>query len=401
MLQHSTNTLLQKTSAIIDKFESMAELTGERFNVFNILGMGSSEVKLHSALIAELLNPKGKHSLGELFLNHFLHGIRELNLDNGISQRIDNFYGDSLAVDKEKWTGYIINNYTEGGYIDIILCAKNGATIIIENKIYANDQKGQLRRYHNYKKDAILIYLTLEGKQANIETTFNDQYPGDPITPVCISYKTFIIDWLEKCKKDAVNHPTLRETITQYIYLLKELTHQTTNHFMKNEVVNLIAQNTDFIRSAQEIWANEEGIKLQILNNLCAKLRTYSEKAGWQFDTAGVSGKLGKKDTGFGFKTKDTPYWVYYYFRDNYEKLEVGIDWVPEQPKDDSLKEELRKHFQNFEYGTKLKHEDWIWGSVFKPWNVPWAEVQDNVYNEIIETTIIFLEKLDQFDSTN
>ena len=69
MLQDSTITLLQKTVNIVDKYESMAVLTGERFNVFNVLGMGSSEVKLHSALIAELLNPKGKHSLGELFLN--------------------------------------------------------------------------------------------------------------------------------------------------------------------------------------------------------------------------------------------------------------------------------------------------------------------------------------------
>jgi len=304
-----------------------------------------------------------------------------------------------VAVDVEKWTGYILNNYSEGGYIDILLSAKNGASIIIENKIYANDQKGQLRRYYNFKKDAILIYLTLDGKQANNETTFNDRYPGDQITPVCISYKKFIIDWLEKCKKDAVNHPTLRETITQYIYLLKELTHQTTNQFMKNDVVNLIAQNSDFIRSAQEIWANQETIKLQIVCNLCEKLRSYAKNAGWRFDTAEVSGKVGQKDTGFGFQTEEAPYWVYYYFRDNYEKLEVGIDWIPNQPKDDCLRDKIRQHFQNFEYGNKLDYEDWIWGSTFRSWAEPWSEVQDKIYTDIIETTKIFLGKLGQFNA--
>ena len=168
---------------------------------------------------------------------------------------------------------------------------------------------------------------------------------------------------------------------------------------MKNDVVNLIAQNSDFIRSAQEIWANQETIKLQIVCNLCEKLRSYAKNAGWRFDTAEVSGKVGQKDTGFGFQTEEAPYWVYYYFRDNYEKLEVGIDWIPNQPKDDCLRDKIRQHFQNFEYGNKLDYEDWIWGSTFRSWAEPWSEVQDKIYTDIIETTKIFLGKLGQFNA--
>ena len=56
----------------IRKLHESAELTGENFNVFSILQMESAEVKTHSAIIAELLNPQGSHSQGTLFLKLFL-----------------------------------------------------------------------------------------------------------------------------------------------------------------------------------------------------------------------------------------------------------------------------------------------------------------------------------------
>ena len=40
---------------------------GENFNVFNVLGLWSEEVRLHSAMLAELLNPDGSHGCSEAF----------------------------------------------------------------------------------------------------------------------------------------------------------------------------------------------------------------------------------------------------------------------------------------------------------------------------------------------
>ena len=45
---------------------------GEFFNIFNVIGLSSEEVRLHSAFIAELLNPQGSHGVGNLFLKEFL-----------------------------------------------------------------------------------------------------------------------------------------------------------------------------------------------------------------------------------------------------------------------------------------------------------------------------------------
>lgn len=54
-------TLFKEISAICKRYEEIAKLTGENFNIFQILGLQTSEVRLHSAFLAELLNSKGLH----------------------------------------------------------------------------------------------------------------------------------------------------------------------------------------------------------------------------------------------------------------------------------------------------------------------------------------------------
>lgn len=44
---------------------------GELFNTFSILKMETAENKTHSNFIAELLNPKGSHLKGSIFLERF------------------------------------------------------------------------------------------------------------------------------------------------------------------------------------------------------------------------------------------------------------------------------------------------------------------------------------------
>ena len=57
------------------KVEEKKREEGEFFNVFNTIGLRTEEVRLHSAFIAELLNPKGSHGLSQLFLQAFLEVI--------------------------------------------------------------------------------------------------------------------------------------------------------------------------------------------------------------------------------------------------------------------------------------------------------------------------------------
>ena len=48
---------------------------GECFNIFHILDVSTSEVRLHSAFLAELLNPGASHGLAAKFLSSFLDNV--------------------------------------------------------------------------------------------------------------------------------------------------------------------------------------------------------------------------------------------------------------------------------------------------------------------------------------
>jgi cell division protein FtsA len=64
----------------------------------------------------------------------------------------------------EKYTGIINEDYTSGGRLDIVITDNSNNRVIIENKIFAGDQKNQLLRYYNFDKRSIILYLTLDIK---------------------------------------------------------------------------------------------------------------------------------------------------------------------------------------------------------------------------------------------
>lgn len=241
----STNTLknlFQNIAIIQKKYDDIAKITGEDFNVFSVLKMDSKEVRMHSAFLGELLNPSGSHGLSDKPLEIFIKLFKEkFNIEDGINK----FKIDSKSVNTvvEKHIGVTNDDKTEGGRIDIIIEDKVKNAIIIENKIYAREQENQLIRYNNYLKEAPILYLTLFGEAPTSqgELIENMHYFN-------VSYKEDIKDWLELCLKEAVNFPMLREVIKQYLYLVKKLTNQTKNDKMSDEIKNLIdEENVDLI----------------------------------------------------------------------------------------------------------------------------------------------------------
>ena len=87
---------------------------GESFNIFNTIGLRSEEVRLHSAFIGELLNPRGSHGASSLFLKAFLEvmGIEDGYLD----------YEDCSPNILERVIGTV--TATEGGYSHFINSAR-------------------------------------------------------------------------------------------------------------------------------------------------------------------------------------------------------------------------------------------------------------------------------------
>ena len=60
--------MLKGAKVIWNQQEEIKRLKGEHFNIFSVLNMETRENATHSAFLGELLNPKGSHLFGSLFL---------------------------------------------------------------------------------------------------------------------------------------------------------------------------------------------------------------------------------------------------------------------------------------------------------------------------------------------
>lgn len=146
--------LLSRIDLILIRERTMEEerrKRGENFNVFSVLGLSQNETRLHSAFIAELLNPDGSHGLKDAFLKSFVEQILP----------DFEFVTDVVKVETEKFIGQKNEDSTFGGRIDLIITNSRRQALIIENKIGASEQEKQLERYSNYAKENFSDYRLL------------------------------------------------------------------------------------------------------------------------------------------------------------------------------------------------------------------------------------------------
>ena len=251
-IQH-IQLFLEQISTVVKCYDQIATSTGSDFNIFKILGLSANEVRLHSSLLAELLNPLGSHGQGSRFLCAFKSMLLDKMADeNGYcEQNRQNLRDFDIAMAKvfvEYGIGVVSDDYMSGGRIDIMLVDSNNRRILIENKIYAGDQKHQMVRYHAYDPDATLLYLNLYGAEPTDDSkgkgTSRELCDADYL---CLSYAVDIISWLQQCHKEASGFPLLRESVTQYINLLKHMTNQSERINMQNDIKEMIKSNPDTV----------------------------------------------------------------------------------------------------------------------------------------------------------
>ncbi len=224
------NKLLLQVKAIVNSYSKINKASAQSFNVFTLLRKESDEVRLHSRFISELLNPQGSHQQGTLFLDSFLETLG-----------ITNFKTKNATSTIEYYTGIINKKKDLGGNIDILIRSENNKVIKIENKIYAKEQENQLLRYHNFQKDGHLIFLTLFGKKSNDHFDLVNR----EIEYIQISYRNEIAEWLQKCIDKCDPVPVVKESLVQYLNLVRKLTHQNINKKMSKEIVEKITQSKD------------------------------------------------------------------------------------------------------------------------------------------------------------
>ena len=247
--------LLRDTARVVRHQKELAVLKGETFNIFSILNMETRENETHSAFLGALLNPKGSHHLGEVFLKLFLEQL----------EITDHIALETAQVKLEYHISKRNDLDATGGRVDIYIWDGNGQTVCIENKIYASDQHVQMARYCNYNATKNKVfYLNLNGDAPDI-LSVKDKKEGEDFT--IISYAFDVLEWLEKCVKEASNSPILRESINQYSILIKKLTNQLSNQIMEKEIQEIIVAN---YKAARTIGSNIGKIELKYTEEFIA-----------------------------------------------------------------------------------------------------------------------------------
>ena len=339
-----------------EKFER-----GESFNIFNDLGFMSDEVHLHSMFLANLLNPKGSHGQRGKFLEAFLKMLQKsfsaISADN-LELDITN-----ASVEVEKYIGRQTDS--EGGRIDIYL-TDGKHSIIIENKIYAVDQYHQMLRYWNYgmsqkgddtEKSFVLIYLTLDGCSPSKESLGEDLKENDI---VCLSYKSDIRGWLDRCVELSSRTPLVRETINQYISTIDILT----NNVMEDnkELLDILCKEEN-LDAIYDIANNKNIVVNRIINEVfIPKLRDLAESKGLTMGDNCTENWMEESWAGASFYN---PKWKYLKLVFEFERRGLGSLIFGFHTKDeDGVKREDVKDWEKVQknYSTKdVNNQCWIW----------------------------------------
>lgn len=254
-LKEREQNFLSKLSVIDYKYRTLDE-SKEQFNIFTALHKENDEVRLYSRFISVLLSPESRHKRSDLFLKLFLQVLS-----------IDDFDTSQCKVYP---TEYDKSEYNE---IDILIINRiSKQAIIVENKIGAGDSnhedRGQLEGYYNLicnkdniPKENIRVYYLTPDRRDPSDESLGKYKTLENINGATIDYEHEIQRWLNLCSQECINNPYLRESILQFIDLIKHMTNNDSNIQERLEIRDLIANSTDNMKSTKLLIENFKHVK--------------------------------------------------------------------------------------------------------------------------------------------
>lgn len=228
-MREQYDTLLQYAELLNKTYQGKQK---DSFNLFTVLRSASDEVRLHSRFLAALLDYQESEGAKKEFVADLIDhlGINAFDVQN-------------VSVETE------VNN------IDILIKNDQRQAVVIENKIHAGDQERQLERYWTTLRkqgmqNIFLVYLTLNGDEPS-ENSIGDLKDQEGFKPSShlwnISYKHALPPWLKACQQKACNIPFLRESIAQYLQVIRKLTGTDINESYMSELSNLLLKDNNLL----------------------------------------------------------------------------------------------------------------------------------------------------------
>ena len=231
--------LLERTSVTRKRFEDQYRKTGMSYNIFKVAGISEREV-IMCRVLADLLDPKGLHYRGSIYLKLFMDMVKPLVENTG------KFDPSKARITTE----YTIN---EDRRIDIVL--DDGTVFIpIEVKIGAGEQEKQLADYADYSRRINtgvgfipVLFLTPDGHKSG-------EAPRDDYVP--ISFEKHIVPWLVQCLnlEETDKATPIREILKQFIKAIKLFCGHMEDEAMEKAIKDLIAGSRESYEAALRIY---------------------------------------------------------------------------------------------------------------------------------------------------
>lgn len=200
--------------------------------MFTTLRTASDEVNLHSRFLYALLDHVDPLSGGRENLRAFLHQVVDARGFNAERARVER----------------------EANHIDLLI-RNDKQAVVVENKIWAGDQERQLQRYRDGLVDRgyacaeiRLVYLTPDGREPEAQS--RGAIPPGRVTPVSYGSPNMAY-WLIGCQRRAFDEPGLRESIAQYLHLIRRMTNTGDQGEHMSGLKELLEQGDNLVLAGQ------------------------------------------------------------------------------------------------------------------------------------------------------
>lgn len=91
MKKESIEGLLKDVEGIFKSSDNLVKKEND-YIIFDVMRMQYNEVKTHSTFLSGLLNPRGRHGLGDLFLKKFIEYIKSVKEKVSFEENMEVFY---------------------------------------------------------------------------------------------------------------------------------------------------------------------------------------------------------------------------------------------------------------------------------------------------------------------
>lgn len=317
------------------------QMNSNEFSVFQYIDF--HEV-LMSTIFKDLLNPRGKHGQGSLFLDEFLS---LLEIENPVLT-------ERFSIITEALTSHLDSNRR----IDILLNWSNKFAIGIENKPYAIDQENQLSDYSKqlskeFNDNYVLVFISNRPPdESSIEKDML-QSLIEQNKYVHIDFND-IIKWLETSKGKVESQ--------KIIYYIEDLIGQikmdiNNENKYNSELIEFLHNSEENIKATFEIVNSFDGLRTQIARNFVEELKNLLIKNGKEFEF-----NLEPKESSYRINLPINPEKWGEYSCGLFDYEGDGLHYAINLGKDENnIQEQIAKELTNLKEWVNVNGEKILW----------------------------------------